>query len=116
MRPRISAGAVSMDTPDTQLDRRIEVIDGSADQRALIHRVSDLRSLPFVVLLGEPGIGKSTVFAVEAALEQVPVLKVRELMTRVIPSPSTTLFLDALDEYRIDGQPADKVHELARAM
>jgi hypothetical protein len=54
------------------IGRRVEVIDGSDDQRASIRRVSDLRPLPFVVLLGEPGTGKSTVFDVEAAREGVP--------------------------------------------
>ena len=57
------------------IDRRVEVIDGSDDQRASIRRISELRPLPFVVLLGEPGIGKSTVLDVEAAREGAPVLK-----------------------------------------
>lgn len=98
------------------IDRRVEVIDGSTEQRASIRRVSDLRPLPFVVLLGEPGIGKSTIFGVEAGHERVLVLKVRELMTGTHAVADVTLFLDALDEYRTDGQPADKVHELAHAM
>src|SRR3712207_2902326 len=98
------------------IDRRVEILDGSADQRGSIRRVSDLRPLPFVVLLGEPGIGKSTVLGIEAAHEQVPVLKVRELMTGARPKSDATLFLDALDEYRTDGQPADKVYGLANAM
>jgi hypothetical protein len=98
------------------IDRRVEVIDGTADQRALIRRVSDLRPLPFVVLVGEPGIGKSTVFDVEAAREGAPVLKVRKLMTGAHPESDFPLFLDALDEYRTDGQPADKVYGLANAI
>lgn len=100
----------------TVIDRRVEVLDGSADQRASTRRVSDLRPLPFVVLLGEPGIGKSTVLGIEAAHEQVPVLKVREFVTGAHPEPDATLFLDALDEYRTDGQPADKVYNLADAI
>lgn len=98
------------------IDRRIEVIDGSSEQRASIRHVSDLRLCPFVVLLGEPGIGKSTVLDVEAASESVPVFKVRELMTGSIPTGETTLFLDALDEYRSDGQRSDKIYSLGRAI
>lgn len=111
-----------MDVIDTvrtslaSIDRRVKVLTGSADQRASVRWVSQLRPLPFVVLLGEPGIGKSTVFGMEAGYERVPVLKVRELMTGAHAAANVTLFLDALDEYRMDGQSADKVYELAHAM
>lgn len=98
------------------IDRRVEVIDGVAEQRKGVRRISDLRSLPFVVLLGEPGIGKSTVLSQEAALEGAPVFKVRELINGSRPNVGTTLFLDALDEYRTDGQPSDKAYSLAGAM
>jgi hypothetical protein len=104
-----------MEAVSAVIDRRIEVVEGSTEQRASIRRVSDLRSLPFVVLLGEPGIGKSTVLGIEAAHE-VSVLKVRELMTGACPTADATLFVDALDEYRTDGQPSDKVHGLALAI
>jgi len=86
------------------IDRRVEVIDGSDEQRASIRRVSELRPLPFVVLLGEPGIGKSTVLDVEAAREGAPVFKVRKLMTGAQPESDVTLWLDALDEYRTEGE------------
>ncbi len=92
------------------LDRRVDVVNGSSDQKVSIRRMSDLRPMPFFVLLGEPGIGKSTVLGIEAAQDHVPVLKVRELMTGTKPTPDATLFLDALDEYRIDGQPEPMTH------
>jgi hypothetical protein len=98
------------------IDRSVEVLDGSVEQRKSVRRVSDLRTFPFVVLLGEPGIGKSTVFGIEAAHEQVPVLKVREFMTEGQPVASTSLFLDALDEYRTDGPTSDKAYQLANAI
>ena len=44
------------------IDRRVKVLDGDGSDDRTIERVSDLRAMPFVVLLGEPGIGKSTVF------------------------------------------------------
>jgi hypothetical protein len=68
-----------VDPVHADIDRRIEVIDGPKD--GLVWHVSDLRALPFVVLLGEPGIGKSTVLGDEAAHEGRHIIKVRELMT-----------------------------------
>lgn len=98
------------------IDRRIEVVNGTAEQKASLRRVSDLRPIPFVVLLGEPGIGKSTVLDIEAAHERASVLKVRALMTGTRPATGATLFIDALDEYRTEGQPSDKIHGLAQAI
>jgi hypothetical protein len=97
------------------IDRRIKIIDGEKNDYAR-ERVSDLRDLPFVVLLGEPGIGKSTVLKSEAAKENAPVSTVRELMTGSAAAPGATLYLDALDEYRTDGGAEDKVHTLAHAI
>jgi hypothetical protein len=75
-----------------------------------------LRALPFVVLLGEPGIGKLTVLSREATNEGAEVITVRELMTGTDAHSGTCLFLDALDEYRTDGGTEDKVHSLANAI
>jgi hypothetical protein len=101
---------------DADIDRRVKIVDGKKNSDRPIERVSDLRALPFVVLLGEPGIGKSTVLAKEAAREGVSVVSVRELMTGTEAPPGACLFLDALDEYRTDGGSEDKVHTLANAM
>jgi len=98
------------------IDRRVKVIDGKRDDERTIEHVSDLRAKPFVVLLGEPGIGKSTVLAREAASEGSPVITVRELMTGSEAPLGDCLFLDALDEYRTDGGIEDKVHTLANAI
>jgi hypothetical protein len=84
------------------IDREVKVIDGLGKSSRDLRRISDLRELPFVVLLGEPGIGKSTVLAAEAAHENASVITVRELMTGTEPEPGQALFLDALDEYRTD--------------
>lgn len=98
------------------IDRRVKVIDGEGNDDRSIERVSDLRAMPFVVLLGEPGIGKSTVLAREAANEGAFVISVRELMTGTEAQPDACLFLDALDEYRTDGGTEDKAHTLANAI
>lgn len=98
------------------IDRRVQVLSGDDELSGEARRVSDLRDLPFVVLLGEPGMGKSTVLDLEASYENVPVLKVRELVTGARIVPGATLFLDGLDEYRIAGDPADKIYQLANAI
>ena len=113
-RPRRISDEHMVDLVHADIDRRIEVIDGKKD--GLVWRISDLRALPFFILLGEPGIGKSTVLEDEAAHEGRCVIKVRELMTGPPVGQGQTLFLDALDEYRTDGGAADKVHTLAHAM
>src|SRR5690348_5533787 len=92
------------------IDRRIRIVAGSGWERGSLHAVSELRSTPFVVFLGEPGIGKSTVLELEAMHEQCSVLTVRALMTGSARRADATLYLDALDEFRIDGHPIDKVH------
>lgn len=102
--------------PQALIDRRVTVISGPKDLQSGARRVSDLRDTPFVVFLGEPGIGKSSVMASEAAHEAAPLYKVRDLMNGDTPDARRTLFLDALDEFRIDGWPADKANDLARAM
>ena len=101
---------------DADIDRRVKVTDGEGNDDRSIERVSDLRAMPFVVLLGEPGIGKSTVLAREAANEGASMISVRELMTGTRAQPDATLFLDALDEYRTDGGAEYKVHTLANAI
>lgn len=102
--------------PIAPLDRRVRILSEGHSLLSPVRLVSDLRSSPFVVLLGEPGIGKSTVLIQEAAHENVIVRTVRDLMTDIAPEAGGPLFIDALDEYRIDGSPRDKVHGLGRVM
>lgn len=101
---------------EAKIDRRILILDGEGKGNRGTARVSDLRGHPFVVLLGEPGIGKSTVLTAEAEREILPVWTVRELMTATTVPSGTTLYLDALDEYRSDGGADDKAHTLANVI
>ncbi len=98
------------------IDRRVRATGSTDTSSAPVHRVSDLRGWPFVVVLGEPGIGKSTVFASEAASAGAPVIKVRDLMTDDDIARGECIFLDGLDEYRAEGSPADKIHGLAQSI
>ncbi|WP_199084647.1 hypothetical protein [Bosea sp. ASV33] len=99
-----------------RIDRRVQVTIGSSQTPVGVHRVSNLRGENFVVLLGEPGMGKSVVLGQEAELEGTTVVKVRELIHGLGDDGHPTLFLDALDEYRSDGHAGDKAYFLAKAM
>ncbi|MFH1796353.1 MAG: hypothetical protein ABIF45_17825 [Pseudomonadota bacterium] len=98
------------------IDRRVAIHSTDEGRESETRRVSDLRREPFLVLLGEPGIGKSTVFKTEAEQEDGTLLRVRQLVNGRRPPPGATLFLDALDEYRSDGSAADKADKLATAI
>lgn len=102
-------------TSDAMVDRRVQIVEGIDNGADAVRRVSDLRPHPFVVLLGEPGIGKSTVLRAEAELAGTRCATVREMITGGAVS-GETLFVDALDEYRVDGQHLDKAYNLAAAI
>jgi hypothetical protein len=82
----------------------------------VIHPLSDLRDKAYLVLLGEPGAGKSTALRYEAAAEHGDVVTCREVMTGTPLSDSGTVYLDALDEYRSGDSSKDKLLRLANAI
>lgn len=96
------------------LDRRVTLQEPRPDPQEGPERVGDRRDRLFLVLLGELGIGKSTVLRPEAACTRP--ITVRALLNGVPAPEGDTLFVDALDEYRSDGSEADKIHALARAL
>src|SRR4051794_19290126 len=96
----------------------------SLDRRVLVHSeagtserpLSSLRGEPFVVLLGEPGLGKSTALRHEAGAEGGEVVTCREAMSGVPLPIGGTVYLDALDEYRTGENGKDKVLQLANIL
>ncbi|MDK2757411.1 MAG: hypothetical protein KYX66_11790 [Blastomonas fulva] len=97
------------------IDRRVKILAKDGSEPA-VRRMSELRDRPFVVLLGEPGIGKSTVLEVEAAADGVATVPVRAAIGGVVPLAGTALYLDGLDEYRADGNEADKMWQVAKLL
>lgn len=78
--------------------------DGSTETRWL----DEWRDEPAYVLLGDPGSGKSTCLAGEAAAQGVGVLQARFIHAgiEVRPGPDRPVFVDALDEVRGGGPAA----------
>ena len=99
--------------PLVNLNRRVRV-RGRTDRVRDLRSVDDLRSFPFVVIFGEPGIGKSSILAREAAREGVRVVTVRGLMEGEKPDTNRRLFIDALDEYRSGEDRGTKTSEVVK--
>jgi len=97
----------------TPLDRRIAVV---LEGETVELHLSALRGMPYVVLLGEPGIGKSTALEYEASQEGCELLTCREAMNGIPIAAGSTAYLDALDEYRAGENGKDKLLQLANAI
>ena len=95
------------------LDRRVAV-QSSAGSTML--PLSRLRDRPYVVLLGEPGLGKTTSLEHEAKAEGCQLATCREVMNGAPLASSSTAYLDALDEYRSGDSGKDKLLQLANAI
>ncbi|MCV0387882.1 MAG: hypothetical protein K5821_16060 [Nitrobacter sp.] len=95
------------------LDRRVLV---QSEPEATECPLSSLREQPFVVLLGEPGLGKSTALSYEAAAEGGEVFTCREVINGALLPVGETVYLDALDEYRTGENSKDKLLQLANTL
>lgn len=95
------------------LDRRVLI---QSQANAIAHPLSALRDRPFVVLLGEPGLGKSTALGYEAEAEGGEVFTCRDAMNGAPLPFGETIYLDALDEYRTGENGKDKLLQLANTL
>lgn len=78
-------------------------------------RLSAYRAEPRYVLLGEPGIGKSTAFTLEAEAVGTRPVRAHDFAAGVRP-PGRTVFIDALEEYRIGEPGRDRLLTLIAAL
>ncbi len=97
---------------NASLDRRVAF---QVNGENVICPLSQLRRERYVVLLGEPGAGKSTALEHEARAERGEVVTCREVMNGFLISASETAYIDALDEYR-SGDVKDKLLALTNAI
>ncbi|NIF18241.1 hypothetical protein [Pantoea sp. Cy-639] len=92
------------------INRAVFVVDGPAHiQRNL--RLSDLATFPRVVILGEPGIGKTHALKKLAIDAKSSVVEVLDFTAS--PPSADEVFLDALDEYMVYEQ---NLLELSRTL
>jgi len=95
------------------IDRRVSVL---LQGETVILPLSQLRDRPHLVLLGEPGIGKTTALRNEAIVEGGKLLTCREVMAGASLSGERTAYLDALDEFRSGENGRDKLLQLAKSI
>lgn len=98
------------------LDRRVlkDLAPSEASGKPL--RMSDLSSRTGLVLLGEPGSGKSTAFALAAAAQGTSVVTAKAFVSKGVRPEGKIAFIDAVEEYRIGETGRDRLEDLIEAL
>jgi len=97
------------------LDRSVQVLE-PRHERGRRYRLSELDSRARVVLLGEPGIGKSTTLVHAAQRSGTQPITVRRLLMLASVPTGSTLFIDALDQARTRDTADDRIDALSVAV
>lgn len=96
------------------LSRRLRVRDdGSGKGRETDGTFADFEIEDAIILLGDPGMGKTTLFK---TIANTNYMTVRSFLVNPPVAASEALFLDALDEYRTIASGKDASSELAKAL
>jgi hypothetical protein len=101
------------------LDRKLSVVFGlkeTARKNAFLF--DELPKSHVTIVLGEPGIGKSTILRQEAARDKAGLFStIRSFLIRNISElEGKTLYLDALDEARPDKRNVDKIDQVVKRL
>lgn len=80
------------------LNRRVRQIQSQENKESQTKTFGDYSEFPNIVLLGDPGAGKTHLFKQFAAKNGATYLKVRQFINGVPLDGFQTLFIDALDE------------------
>ena len=94
---------------------RLVLSSVTVEEQAGPERISALADKSQWVLLGEPGSGKSTTFAQAARAESARAVTARNFVEGEKPR-GKTLFIDAVEEYRIGEAGHDRLDQLLRAI
>ena len=94
---------------------RLVLSSVDVEEQAGPERISALADKSQWVLLGEPGSGKSTTFAQAARAEGAMAVTARDFVEGEKPR-GKTLFIDAVEEYRIGEAGHDRLDQLVRAI
>jgi hypothetical protein len=104
----------------TTSNRRVVQIEPTrGDGDNVFPRILDYLDRKQIILLGDPGAGKSHCFRTMAAAEHAPIYSVQQFVARNGDDMATTIYLDGLDEYRPrsisrDSNPAITLLQLLR--
>ncbi|MEL2241179.1 hypothetical protein PAS25_09245 [Leclercia adecarboxylata] len=94
------------------LNRQVRQIYPQKDKDTQTAVFSDYSHFPNIVLLGDPGAGKTHLFKQFAALQEAKYLTVRHFLSGVPIDNQKTLFIDALDEKRSASNSSDVVDDI----
>ncbi|WP_212023895.1 NACHT domain-containing protein [Citrobacter portucalensis] len=98
------------------LNRRVRQIQPQENKESQTKTFGDYSEFPNIVLLGDPGAGKTHLFKQFAAKNRATYLKVRQFINGVPLEGFQTLFIDALDEKRSDHNSDDVVDDIVRSL
>jgi hypothetical protein len=98
------------------LNRQVRQIYPLQDKDTQTVVFSDYSHFPNIVLLGDPGAGKTHLFKQFAALQEAKYLTIRHFLSGVPIDNQKTLFIDALDEKRSASNSSDVVDDIVRRL
>jgi hypothetical protein len=102
-----ATGVASTVTPDTSArvadaaNRRVRQIEPKREgEDQASARILDYLNRELIILLGDPGAGKTHCFRTIAAAEQAPMYSVQRFLALNGDEQARTIYLDGLEEYR----------------
>ncbi|MCZ8779404.1 hypothetical protein OM280_09230 [Escherichia albertii] len=98
------------------LNRQVRQIQPQENKESQTKTFGDYSEFPNIVLLGDPGAGKTHLFKQFAAKNGATYLKVRQFISGIPLDGFQTLFIDALDEKRSGHNSDDVIDDIVRSL